>query len=104
MWTDPGSEPPQYPLDQLVLVDLDMLFGQPPADTEANPDGRLIDGLVLTGLVPGRLRRWGRAADGRRVGVVDFTVRDRGSATVVRPQSSVIPAEALTEVELLPPR
>jgi hypothetical protein len=26
---------------------------------EPNPDGRLVDGLVLTGKVPGRLRQWG---------------------------------------------
>ncbi|MDT7705433.1 MAG: hypothetical protein QOG20_1040 [Pseudonocardiales bacterium] len=59
MWTNPGSTPPQYYLDQLVLVDLDVVFGLPPADVEPNPDGRLVDGLVLTGKVPGRLRQWG---------------------------------------------
>jgi hypothetical protein len=103
MWTDPGSTPPQYALDQLVLVDLDLVFGPPPADVEPNPDGRLVDGLVLTGKVPGRLRKWGRAADGRRVGLVDFTICDRDSATVVRGHQ-VVPAEALTEVELPPQR
>lgn len=103
MWTDPGSTPPQYPLDQLVLVHLDLVFGPPPADVEPNPDGRLADGLVLTGTVPGRVRKWGRAADGRRVGLVDFTICDRDSATVARHQWAVVLAEALTEVEL-PPR
>jgi len=39
MWTDPGSTPAEYYLDQLVLVDLNMVFGRPPEDVEANPDG-----------------------------------------------------------------
>jgi len=37
MWTDPGSTAPQYFLDQLVLVDLDVVFGPPPADAVPHP-------------------------------------------------------------------
>lgn len=102
MWIDPGSTPPRYFLDQLVLVDLDIVFGSPPAEAVPRPDSRLIDGLVLTGQVPGRLQQRARSVDGRRLGVVDFTVYDRDSACVVR-QHALIPLEAITEVEL-PPR
>jgi hypothetical protein len=70
---------------------------------EPNADGHLVNGLILTGTVPGRLRMWGRAVDGRPIGLVDFTICDRDSATVARHERAVVLAEALTEVEL-PPR
>jgi hypothetical protein len=59
-----------------------------------------VHGLVLAGKVPGRLREWGRAVDGRWVELVDFTVCDHHGATVARMQRVVVPAEALSEMEL----
>jgi hypothetical protein len=53
---------------------------------------------MTTGKVPGRLRQWGRAVDGRWVGLVDFTVCDLHGATVARMQRVVVPAEALSEL------
>ena len=57
-------------------------------------------GIVLTGTVPGRLQGWGRAVDGRWLGLVDFTICDHRGATVVWMQRVVVPAEALSELEL----
>lgn len=87
-----------------VWVDLDVLYGPPPADAEPNPDGVLSQGLVLRGRVPGVLRKWGRAADGRWLGVVNFCICDRYSATVAQQEMVVVPAEALTKQDPLPPR
>jgi len=63
-------------LDVPVWVDLDQLYGPAPDGVEPWPGGHLVHGLVLTGKAPGRLRQWGRAVDGRWVGLVDFTVCD----------------------------
>jgi hypothetical protein len=87
-------------LEVPVWVDLDQLYGQPPQDVKPWPGGNLVHGLVLTGKVPGRLRQWGRPVDGRWVGLVDFTVCDLHGATVARMQRVVVPAEALSEMEL----
>ena len=90
-------------LDVPVWVDLDQLYGPAPEDVKPWPGGNLVHGLVLTGQVPGRLRQWGRATDGRWVGLVDFTVCDHHGATVAWMQRVVVPAEALSEIEI-PPR
>jgi hypothetical protein len=87
-------------LDVPVWVDLDQLYGKAPDDTQPWPGGNLVHGLVLTGKVPGRLREWGRAVDGRWIGRVDFTVRDHNGATVAWMERVVVPAEALSELEL----
>jgi hypothetical protein len=87
-------------LDVPVWVDLDRLYGPAPAYVKPWPGGSLVDGLVLSGKVPGRLWRWGRAVDGRRVGLVDFTVCDHHGATVARMERVVVPAEAPSELEL----
>jgi hypothetical protein len=56
-----------------VWVDLDVLFGLVPDEITLLPGGQLRDGLVLTDTVPGLRRLWGRAVDGQRVGLVDYT-------------------------------
>jgi hypothetical protein len=87
-------------LDVPVWVDLDQLYGPVPDGTEPWPGGNLVHGLQLTGKVPGRLQQWGRAIDGRWVGLVDFTVTDHRGATVARMERVVVPAEALSELQL----
>ena len=82
-------------LDVPVWVDLNQLYGAAPDGLEPWPGGN----LVLAGKAPGRLRQWGRAVDGRWVGLVDFTVCDLHGATVARMERVVVPAEALTEME-----
>lgn len=64
------------------------------------PGGNLVHGVVLTGRVPGRLRQWGRAIDGRWIGLVDFTVCDHHGAAVAWMERVVVPVEALSELEL----
>jgi hypothetical protein len=78
-------------VDLPVWVDLDALYGPAPADVEPRPGGWLRDALVLTGTVPGLLRQWGCAVDGRRIGLVDDTVRDISGATTVRHTSASCP-------------
>jgi hypothetical protein len=60
-----GAPPP--PLDRPVWVHLDLLYGPPDSpDPIADPvPGGL---LVATGRVPGLLKRWTRAVDGRWFG------------------------------------
>jgi hypothetical protein len=86
-------------LDLPLWVDLDQLYGPAPADVEPWPGGNLVHGLVLTGKVPGRLQQWGRAVDGRRVGLVDFTICDHRGATVARMERVVVPAAVLSELQ-----
>jgi|RhiMethySRZTD1v2_1073278.scaffolds.fasta_scaffold2345246_1 hypothetical protein len=62
-------------LGRRVWVDLDRLYGPPPADTPPGPEG-----LVLSGKVPGMLKSWIRARDGRWIGVVDFGICDSKGA------------------------
>jgi hypothetical protein len=59
--------------------------------------------LVLTGTVPGRLRPWGRAVDGRWVGLVDFTVCDYAGAIVVRMHRVAVLTEVLSKLETVGP-
>jgi hypothetical protein len=87
-------------LDVPVWVDLDQIYGPRPEDVQPWPGGNLVHGLVLSGTVPGRLRQWGCAVDGRWVGRVDFTVCDHHGAAVARMQRVVVPAEALSEMAL----
>src|SRR4051794_10561756 len=61
---------------QPVWTDLDVVFGPSLADT-APPGGDPARLLVLTGRVVGRLRDWCRAADGRWIGLVDFSIYDQ---------------------------
>ncbi len=89
-------------LEVPVLVDLDQLYGAAPADVKPSPGGNLVKGLVLSGQVPGRLRQWGRAVDGGWVGLVDFTVCDLHGAAVAWMERVVVPAEALSEIEVSP--
>jgi hypothetical protein len=91
-------------LDVPVFVDLDQLYGPAPGDVKPWPGGNLVHGLVLIGKVPGRLRQWGRAVDGRWMGLVDFTVCDHHGATAARMERVVVPAEALSEMEMPPQR
>jgi hypothetical protein len=65
-WGADLTAPARGFLDRRVWVDLDRLYGPPPADTPPRPDG-----LVLTRKVPGILNSWVRALDGRWIGVVD---------------------------------
>jgi hypothetical protein len=67
MW-GAGPVPAERYLDRPVWVDLDVLYGPPPAEAVPWPGGDLRQGLVLTGRVPGILKLWGRAVDGRWVG------------------------------------
>jgi hypothetical protein len=65
-WSASHAAPPP-PLDRPVWVHLDLLYGPPESpDPIADPvPGGL---LVATGRVPGLLKRWTRAADGRWFG------------------------------------
>jgi hypothetical protein len=87
-------------LDLPVFVDLDQLYGPAPADVKPWPGGNLVNALVLSGRVPGRLRQWGRAVNGRWVGLVDFVVCDLHGATVAWMQRMVVPAEVLSEMDM----
>jgi hypothetical protein len=65
-WSSTTAVPPP-PLDRPVWVHLDRLYGPPDSpDPIADPvPGGL---LVATGRVPGLLKRWTRAVDGRWFG------------------------------------
>jgi hypothetical protein len=65
-----------------VWVDLGAFWG---------PPGGL---LVATGRVPGLLKRWARATDGRWFGRVNFTITDK-YGTVAEHVSVLVPAHAL---------
>lgn len=95
--------PAEALLDRPVWVDLEVLFGPPPADAVAHPDAAFVHGLRVTGRVPGVLARWGRSADGRWIGIVTFTLEDQHGAAVVRHERVAVPAAALAPREV-PPR
>jgi hypothetical protein len=65
-WSSTTAVPPP-PLDRPVWVHLDQLYGPPdsPGPIADPPPGGL---LVATGRVPGLLKRWTRAVDGRWFG------------------------------------
>jgi hypothetical protein len=94
-WSASHAAPPP-PLDRPVWVHLDLLYGPPESpDPIADPvPGGL---LVATGRVPGLLKRWTRAADGRWFGRVNFTVCDAYGEVVAEHLAVLVPASALTE-------
>jgi hypothetical protein len=66
-WSSTTKTPPP-PLDRPVWVDLDTFYGEPDepiAGFDDPPPGGL---LKATGRVPGLLKRWTRAVDGRWFG------------------------------------
>jgi hypothetical protein len=93
-WSSTTSTPPR-PLDRPVWVDLDQLYG-PPDDAVAGADDPPPGGLPkATGRVPGLLKWWTRAVDGRWFGKVDFVVCDAYGAVVAEHRSALLPAAAL---------
>ncbi|MFC6870512.1 hypothetical protein [Haloechinothrix salitolerans] len=76
---------PLHPLlsvtEGLVWVQLDHLFPNVPLECRKPSAG----GLNVRGDVPGELRKWERAADGRWLGVVDYAISytdERGPGTI----------------------
>jgi hypothetical protein len=94
-WARCGAQPidAERYLDRPVWVDLDVLYG--PAGPDSPATGPLHEGLVLSGRVPGVLKLWARAIDGRWTGIVDFAIHDRYGAVVVQACRVVVPAAAL---------
>jgi hypothetical protein len=102
-WTSSVRQPPP-PLDRPVWVSLDSLYGSPDApDAESvdPPPGGL---LVATGRVPGILKHWARAVDGRWFGRVNFAVCDSYGAVVAEHHPALVPAAALSPRDGDPPR
>jgi hypothetical protein len=94
-WSSTTQAPPP-PLDRPVWVDLDRFYGDPDPTTtgfEGTPPGGY---LKATGRVPGTLKRWTRAVDGRWFGRVDFSVCDAYGAVQVRHEATLVPAAALS--------
>jgi hypothetical protein len=78
-----------------VWVDLEAFWG-PPGDGILGLDGPVPGGLmVATGRVPGLLKRWARATDGRWFGRVNFKITDKYGAEVTEHTSVLVPAHAL---------
>ena len=96
-WSSTVSAPPP-PLDRPVWVHLDRLYG-PPDSPGAVADPAPGGYLVATGRVPGLLKRWARALDGRWFGRVNFTVCDAYGAVVAEHLAVLVPAAALTPRE-----
>ncbi|MGH8966476.1 MAG: hypothetical protein ACRDXB_14285 [Actinomycetes bacterium] len=101
-WSSTYRVPPPQ-LDREVWVHLDRFYG--PADSPG-PIADPVPGgyLVATGRVPGLLKRWDRAVDGRWFGRVNFTVCDSYGAIVAEHQSVLVPAAALTPRQNEQPR
>jgi hypothetical protein len=66
-WSSTTAAPPP-PLDRPVWVDLDRLYGEPDDGTAGVDDPPPGGYLKATGRVPGLLKRWARAVDGRWFG------------------------------------
>jgi hypothetical protein len=67
-WSSTTAVPPP-PLDRPVWVDLDRLYGEPDGATAVVADDPPPGGyLKASGRVPGLLKRWARAVDGRWFG------------------------------------
>jgi hypothetical protein len=79
--------PSAPPLDRPVWVDLDRLYGPPDPGTAGADDPPLGGLVVAVGRVPGLLKRWARAVDGRWFGRVNFAVCDSYGAVVVEHQA-----------------
>ncbi|PZS38285.1 MAG: hypothetical protein DLM62_14670 [Pseudonocardiales bacterium] len=74
-----------------VWIDLDVVFPLPP---ERRP--RVVaDGLVLTGRVPGMLKRWVRGSRGEWYGVVWVPISDGAGDVRLTLDDQLIPAAAL---------
>jgi hypothetical protein len=102
-WSSTTAVPPP-PLDRPVWVDPDRLYGEPDegiAGVDDPPPGGY---LKATGRVPGLLKRWARAVDGRWFGRVDFSVCDSYGAVQARHESVLVPAAALSLREVEPRR
>ena len=98
-WTSTTSKPPQ-PLDRPVWVDLDRFYGSP-GETAAGADDPPPGGLlVATGRIPGLLKWWARAVDGRWFGKVNFAVCDSYGAVVAEHRDALVPATALSPRDL----
>jgi hypothetical protein len=71
-------------LDRPVWVDLDILYGEPDENVAGSDDPAPGGYVEATGRVPGVLKRWTRAVDGRWFGRVDFAVCDAYGAVRCR--------------------
>ncbi|MBW0090365.1 hypothetical protein I4I73_16390 [Pseudonocardia sp. KRD-184] len=87
---------PLRPLDRPVWVDLDKLYGEPDDSTAGVDDPDPGGYLKATGRVPGTLKWWNRAVDGRWFGRVDFAVCDSYGAVQAYHQGVLVPAAALS--------
>jgi hypothetical protein len=83
-------------LDRPVWVDLDTFW--PPDEPITGPIADPVPGGLVkaTGRVPGVLKRWARATDGRWFGRVDFTVTDAYGDVVAEHSRVLVPASALS--------
>jgi hypothetical protein len=102
-WSSTTAAPPP-PLDKPVWVDLDQFYGEPDEGTATFDDPPPGGCLKETGRVPGLLKRWVRAVDGRWFGRVDFSVCDSYGAVQARHESVLVPAAALSPREVEPRR
>jgi len=101
-WTSTTAAPPR-PLDRPVWVDLSILYGA--SDEVGAGDDRPPGGLlVATGRVPGLLKWWARAVDGRWFGKVNFAVSDAYGAIIAEQRDTLVPACALSPREIDPHR
>jgi hypothetical protein len=84
-----------------MWVDLDMLYGEPDPEVAGVDDPDRPPGHVIkaTGRVPGLLKWWVRAVDGRWFGKVNFSVCDSYGAIMVRHDQALVPAAALSPAE-----
>jgi hypothetical protein len=93
-WSSTIATPPP-PLDKPVWIDLEAWWG-PPGDGIPGVDDPVPSGLIVaTGRVPGLLKRWARATDGRWFGRVDFKITDKNGAEMAEHVSVLVPAHAL---------
>jgi hypothetical protein len=75
-----------------VWIDLDMAFPLP-----AGHRRRVVaNGLVLTGRVPGMLKRWVRGSRGEWYGVVWVVIRDGAGERRLTLDDQLVPATALS--------
>jgi hypothetical protein len=104
-WSAGPVAPPAPPLDRPVWVDLVQLYGEPDPSTAPIADDPVPGGyLHVSGRVPGLLKRWARATDGRWFGRVNFAVCDAYGAVLARHENALVPAAALAEREVEPYR
>ncbi|TQM06303.1 hypothetical protein FB558_6553 [Pseudonocardia kunmingensis] len=81
-----------------MWVHLDRFYGRP--DSPGAIDDPVPGGLLVADArVPGLLKRWARAVDGRWFGRVNFTVCDAYGAVVAEHLAVLVPAAALSPRE-----